>query len=113
MAIDIEQQKKRLQEMLADVIEELNTIGVQTANGDWMVRPDTGDGDRADHVDNADLTEDFEESIAVLKVLEERHAQIQKALLAIENGTYGKDETTGEAIAEERLKANPAATTVL
>jgi RNA polymerase-binding transcription factor DksA len=113
MTIDIEQQKKRLEEMLAEVVEELNTIGVQTKDGDWMVRPEPGDGDTADPVDNADITEEFEESIAVLKVLEERHAQIQKALAAIENGSYGIDEETGEKIPEERLRVNPAATTAV
>jgi len=113
MSIDIQQQKQRLEEMLTEVVEDLNAIGNQTETGDWVVRPSEGDGTTADAVDNADITEDFEESIAVLKVLEARHAQIKKALAAIENGTYGKDEVTGAEISEDRLAVNPSATTAI
>ena len=45
--------------------------------------------------------------------LEVRLEQVNKALEKIENDTYGTCEKCGTDIPEERLKANPAATTCI
>lgn len=109
--MNIDKQKELLLSMKAEIEEELSGLGRKVANGDWIAVPDEGDGSTADPIDNADITEDYEEKIAVLKVLEQQYVQVNKALNAIEEGTYGICEVSGEKISEARLMANPAATT--
>jgi RNA polymerase-binding transcription factor DksA len=111
--INIEKQKTRLLTKQQELVEELNHIGIKSPDGSWMVIPDKDDGTHADSVDNADTTEDFEEKIVRLNVLEIQHAQVQKALGAISMGTYGVCEVSGEQIPEDRLLANPSATTTV
>ncbi len=106
--------KERLLAEQAEIELELNHLGHKVpGQDDWIARPDAGDGEHADPVDNADITEDYEEKLAILKVLEERHAQVKKALAAIEAGTYGICELSGKPISQERLEANPSATTCI
>ncbi len=109
--INIEEQKAKLIEEQKALENDLHTLGHQTEDGSWMVTPDEGDGTTADSIDNADITEDFEEKIARLNVLETQYEQVKKALSAIAAGTYGICEISGEKISEERLMANPSATT--
>jgi RNA polymerase-binding transcription factor DksA len=111
--ININEQKAKLLVEQKELIKDLDSLGRRTSNGGWMVVPDEGDGNYADDVDNADIVEDFEEKIARLNVLESQHTQIQKALDAIENGTYGICEISRVAIAEKRLLANPSSTTTV
>ncbi|WP_235297226.1 TraR/DksA family transcriptional regulator [Portibacter marinus] len=47
---------------------------------------------------------------ASMRRLKTRQKELKRALLRIENGTYGIDERTGELIDEKRLKALPTAT---
>lgn len=111
MAIDINKQKEILLQQKEEIERDLNALGVKEGDGDWMVLPEDSEGSTADPNDDADITEDFEEKIARLNVLEAGLKQIEKALRAIENGTYGICEVSGEPIPEERLLANPSATT--
>jgi RNA polymerase-binding transcription factor DksA len=111
--INIEEQKTKLAAEKLTLREDLDTLGVQDDQGGWSVRPDEGDGVMADPVDNADITEDFEEKIARLNVLEAQYGQVLKALVAVETGTYGVCEVSGEAIREDRLMALPSATTCI
>ncbi|MCA9352098.1 TraR/DksA C4-type zinc finger protein [Patescibacteria group bacterium] len=111
--INIKEQKAKLDAQKAELREELDALGMQNSDGDWIVRPDEGDGTMADPIDNADITEDFEEKVARLNVLETQYTQVLKALIAIETGTYGTCEVSGEKISDERLKAYPAATTCI
>lgn len=111
--INIDEQKAKLLAMQSELVEDLDSLGRRTNNGGWMVVPDEGDGNHADEVDNADIAEDFEEKIARLNVLETQHAQVQKALDAIENGSYGICEVSGEKISEQRLLVNPSSTTTV
>lgn len=48
---------------------------------------------------------------ASMRRLKTRQKELKRALLRIENGTYGIDEKTGELIDERRLKALPTAKT--
>ena len=111
--MNIEKQKETLLHMQSEIEKELSGLGRKVGEGDWIAVPDTGDGTTADPIDNADITEDYEEKIAVLKVLEERYAQVGKALNAIEEGTYGICSESGEEISQERLEAHPSATTCI
>ena len=112
--MNIEEQKNHLLTEQQELEEELSSLGRKVNDqGDWIAVPDVSDGTLADPIDNADITEDFEEKIAVLKVLEKRHAQVKKALTSIEEGTYGTCSEGGEEINEDRLKANPSATTCI
>lgn len=112
-AMNIDEQKTKLLAQAQELETELDGIGTKTQDGDWVVQPDQDDGTHADPIDNADTTEDFEEKIARLNVLEKQYVQVQKALSAIDAGTYGVCEVSGEAIPQERLMANPSATTTV
>lgn len=109
--MNTEEQKQKLVIEKKSLETDLNNLGIKGDDGSWMVVPDTGDGVHADAVDNADITEDFEEKIARLNVLEAQYNQVLKALSAIENNTYGICEISGEPISQERLLAYPSATT--
>lgn len=111
--INIEEQKTKLLDEQLALTKDLDIIGTKTKDGSWMVVPDSDDGTHADPIDNADTTEDYEEKIARLNVLEQRYLQVQKALHAIENNSYGICEISGEKIPEDRLRANPSATTLV
>ena len=52
-----------------------------------------------------------EKDIAILEQLERDLAEIEAALQRLDEGTYGIDEVSGEAIERERLEAYPAART--
>ena len=109
--MNISQQKELLLQEKTRLESELNALGQRGTDGSWIVVPSESDGTLADPIDNADLTEEFEEKVARLNVLEAQYAQMEKALRAIENGSYGVCEVSGEAIPEARLRAYPAATT--
>jgi len=111
--MNIEEQKRKLLQEQSALETDLDALGERDQNGGWSVRPDEDDGTHADPIDNADTTEDFEEKIARLNVLEKQYAQVVKALAAIEAGTYGTCEVCGETIPEARLLAHPSATTIV
>lgn len=111
--MNIDVQKQKLEEEKTLVTSELSKIARQEETGNWVAVPDQGDGERADSLDNADLTEEYEERIALVRVLETQYMQIETALRAIENGTYGICEEEGCEISEKRLEAYSAATTCI
>lgn len=102
----LEEEKKRL-------LDELATVARKNPNqpGDWeAVETDLG-ADSADENEVADEVEDFGENQAILAKLEPQLAQVDLALKKIADGTYGKCDVCGEEISEDRLNANPSATT--
>ncbi|MCI5051467.1 MAG: TraR/DksA C4-type zinc finger protein [Candidatus Pacebacteria bacterium] len=111
--MNIDDQKAKLLKEKDELEKDLDNLGKRDENGGWYVIPDEDDGTHADPIDNADVVEDFEEKVARLNVLEAQHTQVSKALAAIENGSYGICEVSGEKISEERLLANPSATTTI
>ncbi len=112
--MNIDEQKQKLITEKEVLEKDLNALGRKIdQNGDWVVVPDHGSDERADTLDESNLTEDLEERVAVLNVLEKRHSQVERALRAIENGTYGICEEEGCSIREGRLLANPSATTCI
>jgi DnaK suppressor protein len=92
---------------------ELNTIGHKSARvpGEWEATPDAGDRDRADEAEVADSLESLEENTAITTQLEGRLTEVTAALQKIEDGTYGICDVCGKPIEEDRLEANPAAST--
>ena len=101
-----------LQEMLARVREELSTLGIHNPenSADWIATPEVQEGE-ADANIAADRVEDWDERRSTLATLERQYNDVTRALSKIEDGTYGICEIGGEAIEEERLRANPAART--
>jgi RNA polymerase-binding transcription factor DksA len=111
--IDIEFYKKQLEDDLAVITKELQSLGIHNpqVKEDWIALPDSvGMGESDDDL-LADRTEDWEERVATLAALETQWGDINRALRKIENGTYGVCEISGEEIEEERLNANPSART--
>ncbi len=92
--------------------DELATLGRRNPSSpsDWEALP-SETGQEADRNDAASLIENYEENTAILKDLEIRYNQVLAALVRIEDGSYGTCSIGGEKIEEDRLTADPAATT--
>ncbi len=92
---------------------ELSTVGRRSPQNpqDWDAVSADRDDNRADENDNADALEDFANADAVVKQLESQKVEVEAALARIEAGEFGKCETCGAEIEEDRLDANPAART--
>ena len=104
--VKLEEEKKLLE-------DELGTLGRVDKTGDWEAVPE-GEiyaQEVQDEGDMADRAEDYEERSIKLDKLETRLNNIKKALEKIEKGEYGICEKCGKKIEEDRLEANPAATT--
>lgn len=111
--VDTAQYKERLQEMLTELTEELQAIGVKNPDiaEDWTAIPEGVETGEADPNVGADRVEEWEERRATLSALETRYNNIRRALGKIANGTFGICELGGEEIEADRLDANPAART--
>jgi DnaK suppressor protein len=110
--MNTEPYKLRLEEEKATLEAELATVGRRNpANpADWEARP-SDTGQEADPNDQADLMESYSENNAILTDLEARYNSVTAALARIAEGTYGTCAVSGETIEEDRLNADPAATT--
>ncbi|MDO8575494.1 MAG: TraR/DksA C4-type zinc finger protein [bacterium] len=113
MKTKLELIKSKLEEEMKNLEEELKTVGRINPNNpnDWEPVPGNIDIDSADENELADKVGVFEENSAILKQLEIQYNDVKKALLKIEDGTFGKCEVCGEMIEKERLVANPSAKT--
>lgn len=107
--------KGKLEEEKATLEKELKTVGRINPDNpkDWeAVPPPMVDGPEPDPNDVADRIEEYEGNAGILKQLEVRYNEVTAALAKIEKGSgYGICQEGGEEIEEERLEANPAATT--
>ncbi|MBU6490906.1 TraR/DksA C4-type zinc finger protein [Patescibacteria group bacterium] len=81
-----------------------------TVPNDWEPVP-SETGVEPDIVDQADVIVSRENNAAILADLEARYDTVLEALSRIEKGTYGKCEMCGKEISENRLEADPAAST--
>lgn len=104
-----------INEMKVKLLEEKTSLEGELAGvskrrgGDYKSNfPDYGRGDE----DNVTEFADYEASNATTEALEERLTGVIAALGRIDEGTYGVTED-GETISENRLRANPSATTVI
>lgn len=118
MSINIEKYKALLLEEKAKLEGELKGLGRSTdGGGDWMAIPGEQPGPlgNADPDVNvqADYIEEFEERVSTLSTIEAHYEEIVEALERISEGTYGICKICSGPIEEERLSANPAATTCI
>lgn len=110
--MNIEHFRTRLTEEKARLEAELATVGRKNPSNpnDWEAVPEET-GLEADPNDRADQMEEFGNNSAILKDLENRYNDVIAALARIENGTYGVCSVSGDPIEEDRLEADPAAST--
>ncbi len=91
--------------------EELASYG-KKVGGDWQGTAAGFEEEEADDVDAADKMEELTVNVPLVEELESRHKEIVAALARMEDGTYGLTES-GDPIDVKRLRANPAATTLV
>lgn len=92
--------------------KELGTLGRKNPDrkGDWeAVEPENGD--ETEEGDLAEGLAEYDDNRNNLAQLEVRLSEVNAALEKIQEGVYGKCETCDKSIEEDRLDANPAATT--
>lgn len=112
--IDVAYFKDRLLLERGTLLDEIGHLAQKNseAPGGWEVTPiETDEATRADNNERADRLEDFEERRGTERELAEQLKQVERALIKIDEGTYGTCDVSGEPIEIERLEANPAATT--
>ena len=104
--------KTRLLEEKESLEKSLSTVGRRNPHNpqDWEPIPSQV-GMEADENDQAENLESYAENTAILNDLEIRYNAVVSALTRIEEGTYGVCSVSGESIEEDRLDADPAATT--
>lgn len=93
--------------------ETLSSMGTKNPKSpsDWEPNyPDLGVLP-SDKSDLADEVEEFDNTLGIEAVLEEKLRDVSEALERIKAGKYGLCEVGGEAIGQDRLRANPAART--
>jgi RNA polymerase-binding transcription factor DksA len=118
MSINTEESKKRLEKEKQRLEANLGTVGVkkpQGLPGDYQVTPPEFNELKADKNEMADRVEELSERKGLEGPLEERLSNVNKALQAIADGSYGKCSVGDREhdIPEGRLLANPAATTCI
>lgn len=97
----------------AELRSQLAALGAldHTVAGDWVSTPGEAMGSEADDSLVADRVEEALTRDGELAALESRYAQVERALLKLDAGTFGTCEICQSAIEEDRLGANPAART--
>lgn len=103
----LEAERDRLEEELSGHGRVLNDAG------DWEGASIGFDGEEADPNDAADQVEELVTNVPLVAELEERHTDVVEALEKMDEGVYGICEVSSEPIPLERLKANPAARTLV
>ncbi len=104
--------RKKLDAEKARLETEMGGVGRRNLSvpGDWEAIP-SETGTEADLADQADVVMSRETNTSILADLEARYDSVLSALSRMEKKTYGKCEVCGEKIEEERLEADPSATT--
>jgi RNA polymerase-binding transcription factor DksA len=102
----LEEEKKKLESRLSQIASPnpQNPDDWETKIGDLNIMP----------ADPSELADSFEEmgTLSVVETnLEDRLNDVKAALKRIDDGTYGKCEVNNCPIEEDRLKADPTATT--
>lgn len=111
--MDTQHFKEKLETEKQTLEAQLQSIAQKSEEtpGDWEAKGAGLDVDAADQNERADAVEEYETNVSMLKDIEVRYNSVKDALKHIEDGTYGTCSVCGEAISEDRLEANPAATT--
>jgi DnaK suppressor protein len=105
--------KAELDEVLAELREQrehsLQVVTVQEEELSGLMK-DSGDGAGQDQADMGATSFERDHELTVLNSERDKLAQIERALIAISEGTYGICESCGEPIGKMRLMAFPRAT---
>ncbi len=105
----LEELKDKLVAQKAQLEGELGKFATKTAEGEY--KTDFPDDVGSEQSENAIEVEDYADKLALEQSLETQLKDVIDALAKMEEGTYGKDEKTGEDIDVNRLQAYPAART--
>lgn len=105
----IEERKKELLEQKARLEEELSSIANKEDGHYHPKFPNLGDFEEQNELE----VEEYDETVDAEKKLSRILEDTDKALNAIEEGTYGFCKNCKKEIEEERLKAYSAATTCI
>jgi RNA polymerase-binding transcription factor DksA len=106
--------KEKLEAELKVLTKQLNELGEKDPEtGEWDATGKNLDvtTPMADSNEAADQLEELVERQGETSTLQARRTDVKDALAKITEGTYGKCETGGEEIEQDRLEANPAART--
>lgn len=105
--------KTILEAMLADLIKELEAVGIHDPKNpsDWLAVPEDIDVNEPDDNLAADAVEEWDERQALVATLERRYNDLTRALGKIEMNLFGTCEICGTAVEPDRLEVNPAART--
>jgi len=106
--------RKKLEAEKIRLEVEMGSVGRRNPSvpGDWEPVP-SEIGTESDLADQADIVMSRESNTAILADLEARYDTIVSALTRMEKGKYGKCEVCNKEITEERLEADPSATTCI
>ena len=105
----IEARKEDLLSRKLQITEQLKSISHKDSDheGDFDANfPEYGEKED----DNATEVADYAGNLSMEETLKTTLEMIEKALIKIDNGTYGKDEKSGEWIDADRLTVMPTAT---
>jgi RNA polymerase-binding transcription factor DksA len=107
--------KTKLTEEKALLERELKTVGQRNPDNpaDWEAKTQGRDIDPAERNEVADRVEGYETNVAILGQLEPKYNEVKAALARMEEGNFGICSVCDKEIEEERLEANPAATTCM
>lgn len=101
--MDIEQQRRRLEELLADLDRSARVLQGEHGETGELSDYDQHPADSASNLSDTDREE------AVLEVVERQQQAVKEALARIDAGTYGQCVDCGQALPDERLEARPEA----
>ena len=115
MATKIDYYKKRLEEEKAQLEEELSSVARRKTENpsDWEPSFPEMNTVSSDEAEMANALEEFEVQVGIAASLADKLNQVKAALERIEKGAFGMCEVDGKPIEEERLGANPTATTCI
>jgi len=107
----LEEERTEIEASLSEYARK--SVNEETGVIDWIPLNVDANVPTAENADMAEQAEQYETGFAIEKKLEERWSNIVAALTRITEGTYGKCSVGGGDIPEDRLKANPAASTCI
>ncbi|MEY3470982.1 MAG: hypothetical protein RLZZ223_332 [Candidatus Parcubacteria bacterium] len=105
----LEYYKSKLLEKKERILSELNSVAIKEDSKYEAKYENISE----DEEDNIQEQVNYERDILLEGTLEDTLEAIDRALLRIENGTYGRDIHTGELIDERRLDILPEAEEVV
>lgn len=110
----VQELKQKLNTELQELEKELASVSIPDV-GDHVpgaraaVFPNYGDDAMDENSESPQEVSDYSLNLDVTGMLDNKLQSVQAALQRIANGTYGVCAKCGKDIAEERLRANPAA----